>query len=1062
MKGCLVKRCAIFFASAVIAFSQTDTGVIWGNVVDGSQSIVQQVEIRAKNLATGLILKGTSNKFGAYRLNAVPPGRYELTATETGFSKAVEENVEVNVDARVKIDFELKIGNVAEEVRITAETSLLESDTTSNGQVVNNKLVGTLPLNARNYSSLALLAPGSMPNFGSRATDAVSVNGQRSFQNVYLIDGMDNNNYILGVDTNSVQAIRPPIDAIQEFKLESSNFSAEYGHAAGGIISVSIKSGSNNYHGSAFEFLRNEKLDANDFFANRSRLVRPPLRRNQFGATVGGKIIPNRTFFFASYQGTRLAQSTTRITTVPSGRMAIGDFGAIKLIDPLTKLPFPGNVIPNDRIDPVGRKLAALYPLPNLPGAGRNFASNAGLVDNENQGDGRLDHRIRDNDNMFVRFSRTVREINQAGYFAGPGNGGTNIFDAPNNQVPRAYSVVLNETHVFSTEVLNEFRAGYTRNTENTLSPASKSLYSDFGILGVPQFPGLTGLPFTTITGFSNLGDRTFAPNPKVAQVRQFVDNVSWNLGKHALKFGGDVRFTQVFAGTSNGARGAFTFNGQFTGSSLGDLLLGQTQTATLSTFQQGDYRNRYWGGFVNDTWKVTPKLTLNLGIRYEIQTPNWEHNNNQGNFELDARKPTYGTVVPATGDSIQSRSFSKLETTNFAPRVGLAYQLNPKTVLRAAGGTFYGGWGYQAIAQLGAANPPNFLSVSLPSATTAATSRLVLANGFPAGLLDPKNLLNPNVFAVLPVFQLPKVYEWTTGVQREVRYGVVASVNYVGSSSTHLPGFLDINDPSPGPGAINPRRPFPLYGTITLNSSFAHATYESLQAKAEKRFGGGLALLTAYSYSHTIDNSVNGEDSGNGPTTPQNPRDTRSEKASSSIDLRHRFVTSAIYELPFGKDKNWRRFLLGGWQIGGIVVGQSGTPFTATVNGNPANTSGVLGTARPNRVGNGSLSSGLRTIDHWFDLSAFIVPTQFTYGNSGRNTLVSPGLVNLDGLVAKSFHFTENIALEFRGELFNLTNSAHFGRPNAVVNLPSSNPGAITTTISPNRQIQLGARLLF
>jgi hypothetical protein len=540
------------------------------------------------------------------------------------------------------------------------------------------------------------------------------------------------------------------------------------------------------------------------------------------------------------------------------------------------------------------------------------------------------------------------------------------------------------------------------------------------------------------------------------------VDNVSWNLGKHSLKFGGDVRFTQLFAGTSSAARGSLTFNGQFTGSSLADLLLGQTQTATLSTFQQGDYRNRYYGMFVNDTWKLTPKLTLNLGIRYEIQTPNWEHNNNQGNFELDRSKPTYGTVVPVTGDSIQARTFSKLDKNNFAPRVGVAYQLDPKTVVRAAGGTFYGGWGYQAIAQLGAANPPNFLSVSLPTATTATTSRLVLANGFPAGLLDPKNLLNPNVFAVLSDFQLPQVYEWTAGVQREVKYGIVASVNYVGSSSNHLNGFLDINDPLPGPGAVNARRPFPLYGTITLNSAFAHATYESLQAKAEKRFGNGLALLTAYSYSHTIDNSVNGEDSGNGPTTPQNPRDTRAEKASSSIDLRHRFVNSTIYELPFGKDKTWRRFLLGGWQVGGIVVAQSGTPFTATVNGNPANTSGAAGTARPNRIGDGNLSGSARSIDHWFDLTAFTVPAQFTYGNAGRNTLVSPGLVNLDGLVAKSFHFTETKVLEIRGEFFNLTNSAHFGRPNAVVNLPSSNPGAITTTISPNRQVQLGARILF
>ncbi len=1064
------------WVAAVGAWAQTDTGVIAGTITDASGAVVPGARVTARNQNTGLNFTGASNESGNYVMSALPPGRYEVAVTASGFAKASRSGVVLNVQTRLEVNFSLKVGDVSEVVVVTAETPILESQTSSVGQVVENKTIVTLPLNGRNYSQLAVLAPGAVPNQGSRATDGFSLNGNRTFQNVFLIDGIDNNNYILGVDTDSTQAIRPSIDAIQEFKLETANYSAEFGRAAGGVISVSIKSGANEFHGSAFEFLRNDQFDANNFFSNRAGRRRPPLRRNQFGGTIGGPLLRDRTFFFASYQGARAREPRTVTTTVPIAEVARGRFGNVNIYDPLNvvngvRQPFPNNLIPENRIDPVARKLVALYPAPNLPGAVNNYTANVANQDREDQADLRVDHRLGASDNLFVRYSKLDRQITRGSVFAPPGNGGVGFAEFPLLRTPQAYSIVLNETHIFSPAVVNEFRAGYTRNESDQVSPAPRPLFEEFGIKGVPLFPGQNGLPTFTLSGFSALGDRTFAPNPKLTQVRQFIDNVSWIRGNHTLKFGFDIRYTQNFAGTSSNARGSFNFNGQFTaqvpgrgaGSALADLLLGQTNTAQLTTRLQGDFRNRYYGYFLNDTWKVNRQLTLNLGLRYELQSPLWEHNNNQSNFDLDRRNATVGMLVPATGSSIRSRTFSNRDTNNFAPRLGFAYAKNPKTVIRGSAGIFYGSWGYLAIANMGAANLPNFVNVSFPSSSTAAVSALVLATGFPPGTLDPRNAINPAGVALLPDFPLPEIYQWNLGVQRELIGHTVLSAAYVGSGSSYLPGYNNINDAAPGPGAVNPRRPFPTFGGITLSSAFAHSTYHGLQAKLERRFSKGLSLLASYTWSHTLDNSVNGEDSGNGPVNPQDPNNTRAEKSSSAIDVRHRFVTSFIYDLPFGRSGGWlggsavARALLGAWQVGGIFVASSGAPMSPDVSPNPAN---ATGPARPNRLRDGNLSRGERSVDRWFDPSAFAPAAPFTFGNSGRNVLRTPGLVNLDALIARNFRLTESKRVELRGEFFNFTNSVHFGRPNPTISLPQA--GRITSTQAPNRQVQIGLRLVF
>lgn len=1067
----LLGAALLFLAPAVLA----QTAQLTGRVNDATGAVVPGAQVTATNTATGFKRETVTNEEGNYVIPLLQPGSYQVMVQKPGFRPILQSDVTLQVEQVVRLDFQMEAGEVTETVNITASGLGLERETSSVGQVIENKTIVTLPLNGRNYTQLVALMPGATPNQGSRAADGISLNGNRTFQNTYLIDGVDNNNYILGVDTSSTQALRPSVDSIQEFKVESANYSAEYGRSAGGIVSLAIKSGSNEFHGSVFEFLRNDKLDANNFFSNRAHLERPPLRFNQFGGTLGGPIFKNHTFFFVSYQGTRDKRSRTGTTTVPTREMINGNFGSINIYDPANvvdgvRQQFPDNIIPESRIDPVGRRLAALYPAPNQPGSVNNYVANVPTSDTADQLDLRFDHSFRAQDTLFVRYSWSDREIFQDSFFAAPGNGGNGFGDYPLLTTPKAFSIAGGETHVFSTSLVNEVRIGFTRNRSNQLTTASAPLYADFGITGVPLFDGLTGLPQITVTGFASLGDRTFTPNPKLVEILQLTDNLSWNRGNHAFKFGADLRFRKNFAGTSSNARGSLSFNGQFTsrtpgqgaGSALADLLLGLTNTATLTTLLTGDFRDRYYGFYVNDTWRVTPRLSVNIGLRYEVQLPMWEVENRMANFDFNPGSPTFGTLVDARDGGIRDRTFSNPDRNNFAPRLGFAYELTPKTVVRGSFGVFYGGLGYQAIAQLGAANPPYFLNVALPSATNAATSSLILSNGFPPDLLNQQNLRNPALYSQPEEFPSSEIYQWNLNVQRELPGEIVLTTAYVGSSSARLRGFIDINDPLPGPGAVNPRRPFPDFGAITFSSPFAHATYHALQAKAERRFSGGLSMLASYTWSHSIDNSVDAEDASGGSVLPQNPRNLRGEKASSSIDLRHRFVGSVIYDLPFGREglgggNVVLRALLSGWQLGGIFVAQTGFPLTPTITPNPANTTGP---ARPNMLRDPNLSSSERTIDRWYDPSAFAAAEPFNFGNASRNVIRAPGMVNLDLLIARNFQIAERFRLEFRGEMYNAPNSVHLGRPNVAVN--QGQAGRITTTQAPARQVQLGLRLAF
>jgi hypothetical protein len=1079
MSTILIRVCAVLSKTGLLVMLALIAELAWcqtaklqGRVTDPSGAVIPAAHVSVVNSSSGVKLSAETNQQGEYSVPFLPPGEYEIQIIRDGFKAFRRTGVHLEVDQTAAIDLTLEIGAATQTVEVSGESPLLQTQTASVGQTIDNKTVSTLPLNGRDYTQLVTLAAGAAPNTRSRAGNGFSLNGSQTFQNTMLLDGVDNNNYLLGADSKNMNALTPSIDAIQEFHVETSNYSAQYGRSAGGIVSVSLKSGTNQFHGDAFEFFRNTVLNANDFFANRGGLQRPPLHRNQFGGVVGGPIVRNRSFFFVSYQGQRQVGSTSGQVTVPTvAEVRDGNFGSINIYNPASvvngvRTQFTGNIIPLSQRDPVGVKLASLYPAPNAPGLVNNYAYNQLQGNNANQIDSRFDEQLTGKDTMFFSFSRGASTLTTGSIFASPGNG----TPYPNMQPLEGYSLVVSETHTFTGSLFNEFHIGYTHNSSNQLAPETQALFSQFGINGVPPAAGLTGLPNISVTGFSGLGDNTFLPNPKLVQVGQLNDTVSWLRGSHTITFGGQVLLTHNYAGTSSNARSSLSFNGQFTsrvpgtgsGLAVADLLLGQTNSASISTFLTARFRSRYYGGFVNDSWRVTPKLTLNLGVRYDLQTPMVDRDDRLANFVFDPASSAYGTLVTARGGDYLSRSFNSVDTNNFAPRIGIAYQVNSKIVVRSAFGIFYGGPGFQAIAQSGAANPPFFYSVPVTSATNAAVSSLVLSNGFPSGFLNPGRVQNPNVFSTSAEYPMPIVDQWNFTIERQLPANSVLTLGYVGNSASHLLSDNNLNAPVPGPGATNARRPFTQFGELIYQTPYAHSTYEGLQVTFQKRYAKDLSILANYTWSHSIDNVHNNEDNIGG-MVPQNPFNTNAEKGNSGFDIPQRFVANVVYNLPVGRPGTvlsahaWERQILGGWQIGGIVTAQKGAPVTPSASPNPASSTTP---ERPDRVCDGTLAGGQRTIDQWFNVACYQLPGAFMYGNSGRGVIRSPGLVNADVLIDRMFTFNERFRLEFRSELFNVTNTAHFGDPNVTIGVAQA--GRISTTSSPNRQVEFALRLLF
>jgi len=912
---------------------------------------------------------------------------------------------------------------------------------------------------------------------------------------MFLIEGIDNNNF----QNNLV--LRPPIDAIEEFRILTGTFSAEYGRTAGGVVTVQMKSGTNTRHGSLFEFFRNDKLDANNFFDNQvplkpglTKASRAPLRRNQFGGTFGGPIVKNKLFFFGDYQGLRDIAGHTGIYSVPTPLERTGDFSqtlapAAKLFqNALTGVAYPDLKIPASDLDPAAVKLINLYPLPNIPGrfiSGQgtinNFTTNASTSRNIDQFDIKLDYMIGSKDTLagHYNFSKSADTIPAAYGKVGPCVGCGVVLDLlAGSPSGRSQNFGITEVHTFAPNVVNEFRAGVNRTSSlyNT-SDGGTNLSEQIGIKNVNVSPLTTGLPwFLFSPGPSWMGTSPFTPAIGGYTAYQLTNNVSYLISTHSFKFGFEARRRDNVGSGNFFGKGFYLFSNFFTGNSVADFLTGRPlviqQDLTPGTV---GHRGYDYGFYAQDDWKVTRRLTLNLGLRYDVFPAVTENYDRMSNLD-----PVRG-VVALAGLNGEPRNFVDGDFNNFGPRIGFAYALTSKanTVLRGGYGISYiNAHNHVTYAGL---NPPYtqaFNQFNLSSTTADAIFRI--SDGLPTQLIVPPdryNVRNPSGSFRLIERQnrTPYTQYFSLNVQRALPGNVVFDVGYVGTKGTRLPGEVEGNPTPPGPPAtIEQRRLYrssiPNVGSVTYYINAFSSIYHSLQVKAEKRMSSGLQFLSTYTWSKSIDNksgsAVTGGSDSNPGSKPMNPFNWDGDRSLSSFDRRHRFVLAFNYQLPFGRGKMYGassspalNAVIGGWSANGIYQYQSGLPFSVFAT-SAASCGCTASDMRPDRIGDGNLASDKRSVSAWFDSSAFRDPAPGTYGNAGRNIIFGPDSATLDFSLFKEFAVHEQKRFQLRGEFFNLLNRTNFLFP--VQTNANWRAGGVITEANPPRRVQLALKFVF
>lgn len=1035
---------------AMSSLAQSFTGTIVGTARDQSGAVLPGVNITVRNVQTNLTRNALTNETGNYVVPLLPPGIYEAKAELTGFKTEVRSNLELRVDDRLRVDFSLQVGEVTERLVVTEAAPLVQSESATLGNVIDRQKVVELPLNGREFTSLALLAPGTVaPAPGSSLSfrGGFNVAGARETSNTFTIDGVDNND--MSINGPSYQ---PSVEIIQEFKIQTNSYSAEYGRGGGGQIVVTTKQGTNELHGSAFEFLRNDALDAKNFFDSAADKI-PAFRRNQYGATVGGPIKKDRTFFFFGWEGLRRRQARTSAGSVPSLEFRNGDFSSLLpqtvIRDPLTGQAFVDNRIPANRIDPVTRELMKLYPLPNNSDPVRNFVGTPKETQNFDQFNVRLDHRFSDKDTLLGRFGihddTSFFPFGNLGQTQGlPGFG--------RDDELRTRHVTISWTHIFNPSIIAEARVGFSRLRQPRIQEG-KRVFKDFvknvGLNGLDANEINFGTPRVTITGFDFIGDPTNLPQDRADNTYQWIYNVSITKSNHAVKAGADIRRLQENLLLNGTARGQFDFTNRYTGHAAADFLLGfPFRSSRTTNFQNIFERQTHNNFYVQDDWKVSPKLTVNLGLRYEYNTPVKERFGRFSAFDTKTGQIVVQGKVPGTGGVYRS------DWNNFAPRAGFAYRLQDKTAVRLGYGIF------TDVFIVG----NNFLQLALnfpfriPETFTAGNTPQISLSRDPFPTVLSSASISPS--SADPDFRDGYVQNWNFTVERELPANMVVEAAYLASKGTKLLTTRDINQATPGAGAVGPRRPFQGFGGISQRESAGNSIYHALQLRFEKRFSHGLSFLSAYTFGRAIDLASSGGDS------VQDTRNLRAERGLADFHTKHRWVFNYIYELPFGPGKRYGAShsglvgrLISGWQINGITTLQAGRPLTANLTGDNANT-GRSGTDHPNLVGNSRLSGDRRSPDGWFDRGAFTIPAPFTFGNAGRNTLIGPGLSNLDFSVVKNNRWRENYNVQFRAEFFNVANHPNFDQPNRSVNSPQF--GKIFATNGFSRQIQFGIKVLY
>jgi outer membrane receptor protein involved in Fe transport len=1069
----LLAAVAIWLLPAGPACAQVDTAALGGTVRDASGAVVPKATVTVTDTQTNVRTVIETDASGDYNSPPLKVGAYNVSAEAAGFKSETRTHVTLQVQDRLRLDFVMQVGPVSENVTVEAAVSVIQTETSSLGQVVNSRQMADLPLNGRNYLDLATLTSGVVRTEGTNGNAGGSfvANGTRGNLNNYLLDGVDNNS------NDSGQAVlRTNVDAIEEFKVQTNAFSAEFGRSGGAVINAVIKSGTNQLHGSVFEFLRNSSLDARDFFEDPTQ-KKASFKQNQFGGTLGGPIKRDKLFFFGDYQGTRIRTPMSYVSSVPTLAQRAGDFsgeGNNIIYDPATydaatntRQPFAGNRIPADRIASISQNYMNLYPEPNQPDKLRNnYVISPVDADRIDQWDGRTDYSVSSVDQVFGRFSWSDRQNFQPAPLPGLANGGNS---STGDTFERTEGLSLGGTHTFSPRIVNELRAGFNHVRIRRGLPVGGTQLPAEGLRvpGVVDNPSTNGLTIFAPSGYRRLGDPGFAPTLLASREMQLSDTVSIIRGRHSIRLGGQLRWSEFNIFQVSRPRGNFNFSGQFTqdpaasdatGSSLADMLLGVPSFSNISSLMDLGNRQHVFGAFVQDDFKLTPSLTLNLGLRYDYTSPIDEVHDKQANFDFATQQ------LVAAGKNGASRGLTTVDKLNFSPRVGLAWApfADRKTVFRSGYGVFYSGQEIRTAAPLQLAyNEPFFYEPQFIS--NGLTPALTVAQGFPP--LDPSQAVNPPVTSEDWRLRTPYYQHWNFSIERQMPSQIGLEFAYAGSKGTHLQVATDHNQVAvPGPADVQVSRPYPNYGAFTSIENRGNSTYHSLQFKAEKRLSHGLSLLSAFTWAKSINDLP--EICCAGPF-PQNSYDLRSEKGRSDFDERLRWVTSFDYELPLGKG---RRFLsasrtadlvIGGWHVGGILAFGSGFPFSPIISYDPSNT-GSQGLARANRTSDGNLSPGRRSPDQWFDANAFQTPDAYTFGNSGRNVLDGPGSQVANLALRKMFAVSERTRVEFRAEFFNAFNHPNFAQPDNYIDDGPGAAGVITSLATPMRQVQFGLRVAF
>ncbi len=1083
-----------FVASYVyplLIYAQADMGTIAGTVTDTSGAVITNASVTLTELGTNTKTTVKTDIQGHYIATPLRVGNYSLTVETPGFKTETRTGIVLRVQDRLRVDFTLQIGSVNETITVHESAPVVDTDTSALGDVISSRQITDLPLNGRDYTQLATLTTGvvkitengggingaTSPTNGN-AGGAFSVNGTRGNLNNFLLDGIDNNS-----NDNAGNILHTNVDAIQEFKVQTSNYSAEFGRSGGAVINAVIKSGTNEFHGTAFEFLRNSALDARGFFEPADQ-PKAPFRQNQFGGTFGGPIKRNKLFFFGDYQWTRIGTSKTDISTVPTPAEIGGDFSAligqgVQIYDPksttlvngnVVRTPFAGNIIPPSELDPISHNVAQLYPAPNVPGAlTNNYVINAPGNEQIDQGDVRGDYNITERQLLFSRVSLSQTNRFQTPPLPGLADGGSY---STGRYIDDTRGAVIGHTLTISPTIVNEIRIGFNREHYVDNTPAYGQKYPPAGLAvpGVPDNATINGLTLFSSNGYHTLGEPGFTPTTSTSQEFQYGDTLSIVRGRHSLKMGPQIRFSQFNLFQIGQPRGQFSFTGQFTadspssgdgsGNGLADMLLGLPTTSTISTLTYFGNRQHTYGGFIQDDFKVSSRLTLNLGLRYDYTTPIFEAHNQQSNFDFAT-----GQLVVA-GQNGASRGLVTTDKDDFAPRLGLAWNVFKDTVIRAGYGRFFS---YQEIRtgdplQL-AYNLPFFYQPTFTS--DGVIPILTVSGGFPP--LNPSQAVDAGVTVsgsgVGSHLHAPVLDEWNFNIQRQFPGNILLEIAYVGSKSTHLQTLLDPNqDPTPGPGDVQSRRRYPQYGPFTDIVNRGNSSYNALEIKGEKRLSNGLMFLSAFTYSKSMNDQP--EICCSSPW-PQNSFDVAADRGPSDFDERFRWVSSFDYLLPVGKGQRFVNssrigdLILGGWHFGGIVTLRSGFYFSPLMGYDPSNT-GSIGLVRTDRVCDGNLPSGQRSPDLWFDINCFPLPNGYAFGNSGKNVLIGPGGVTTDLDFRKIFDITEHQNLEFRFELYNTFNHTVFAQPDNYITDGPGAAGVITSTVLPQREIQFALKLNF